>query len=124
MKTILRKLVSVLFYILPARFALRLLLRLDNWIYYLLGKEATHANHGVHPKHHYLGYHEFFIQHIHSQDRVLAIGCGNGVVALEVAEKTGAKIVNASQLAIDQIEMHWGEIWSKLHPIESEPLCT
>ena len=91
-KTILRKSGLSLLYLLPDRFALRILLKMDNWVYYLLGQEATHANHGIHPKHRYLGYHDFFIKYIQSQDRVLDIGCGNGVVALEIAQRTGAKV--------------------------------
>jgi SAM-dependent methyltransferase len=92
MKTLLRKSGLSLLYLLPGRFALKTLLKMDNWIYYLVGKEATHLNKGIHPKHRYLGYHDFFIKHIQSQERVLDIGCGNGVVALEIAQQTGAKV--------------------------------
>jgi 2-polyprenyl-3-methyl-5-hydroxy-6-metoxy-1,4-benzoquinol methylase len=65
---------------------------MDNWIYYLVGKIAAHANNGIHPKHRYMKYHAFFINRISPGEHVLDIGCGNGVVALEIAQKTGAKV--------------------------------
>jgi len=65
---------------------------MDNWIYYLVGKIATHANHGIHPKHRYMKYHDFFINRISPGDHVLDIGCGNGVVDIEIVQKTGAKV--------------------------------
>jgi SAM-dependent methyltransferase len=79
-------------YILPAKALMRFLLEIDNWNYFLLGKISTHANNGVHPKHRYMNYHDFFFDRIASGDQVLDIGCGNGVVDLEIAQKTGVKV--------------------------------
>jgi 2-polyprenyl-3-methyl-5-hydroxy-6-metoxy-1,4-benzoquinol methylase len=91
-KSLLRNTFLNILFILPHRFTLRFLLSLDNWIYYLVGKVATHANNGIHPKHRYMKYHEFFINRILPNDNVLDIGCGNGVVDIEIAQRTGAKV--------------------------------
>lgn len=46
----------------------------------------------IHPKHRLMGYHEFFIVRIKEGERVLDIGCGNGIVAFDIAKSTGAYV--------------------------------
>ncbi len=41
----------------------------------------------LHPKHRLMKYHDFFINHISHDDIVLDVGCGNGVLALDIAKK-------------------------------------
>ena len=54
---------------------------------------ATRYGGGLHPKHRLTKYHDFFVENINSQDKVLDIGCGCGAVAFSIAEKTGSKVV-------------------------------
>jgi SAM-dependent methyltransferase len=42
---------------------------------------------GTHPKHRLLKYHDFFLDNITANDRVLDIGCGNGELAFDIAKK-------------------------------------
>lgn len=55
--------------------------------YQKLGKYATILEGGVHPKHRLLNYHKFFIENVNPEDAVLDLGCGNSLVALDVANK-------------------------------------
>lgn len=68
-------------------FLIRLLCRLHNFTYFLIGQLASKRNHGVNPKHEIMRYHDFFISHVTPNDTVLDIGCGLGLVAIDVAQK-------------------------------------
>ena len=57
-----------------------------------LGKYAAVLEGGVHPKHRLMKYHQFFVDNVESEDVVLDIGCGNGLLALDIAQKA-TKIV-------------------------------
>jgi SAM-dependent methyltransferase len=48
---------------------------------------------GVHAKHRLTGYHDFFVERIHADERVLDVGCHKGELAFDVAERTGARVV-------------------------------
>lgn len=72
--------------------ALRMLFRLDQRLYSLHGEQAIRYGEGLHPKHRLMRYHDFFIEHVRSGDRVLDIGCGIGAVAFDVASSTGAAV--------------------------------
>ncbi len=78
---------------LPADEALRFLFRLDAELYQLQGRKATDYGGGTHTKHRHLRYHDFFVDRIGAGDRVLDIGCGNGALARDVAERAGARVV-------------------------------
>ncbi len=76
----------------------RLALHLHNFAYKLASKLAILADGELHPKHRLMNYHQFFLDHISSQDRVLDIGCGNGALAFDLAKKA------AHVIAIDTNE--------------------
>lgn len=65
----------------------KLALRLHSFAYKLASKFAIHAEGGLHPKHRLMNYHQFFLDHIQPEDRVLDIGCGNGALAFDLAKK-------------------------------------
>lgn len=75
---------------LPYDEALRFLFSLDAALYALQGPLAVLYGGGEHTKHRHTGYHNFFINRIGKGDRVLDVGCGVGIVANELAEKSGA----------------------------------
>jgi len=66
---------------------IKLLLSIDNFIYSKISKYAVVMGNGIHPKHRLIRYHDFFLKNIKTNDTVLDIGCGNGVVAYDVARK-------------------------------------
>ena len=72
--------------------ALRLLFRLDAAIYSLEGKKAVDYDGGIHTKHRHTRYHDFFINNIQPDERILDVGCGIGALAYDVAEKSQAHV--------------------------------
>ncbi|MCG2690382.1 class I SAM-dependent methyltransferase [Candidatus Parcubacteria bacterium] len=69
------------------RFFIKMVLRVDNFIYYLLSFLAVKAEKGRHPKHRLIGYHQFFLNNIKAGERVLDIGCGQGFLSFSIAQK-------------------------------------
>lgn len=67
-------------------------LQFSNFIYKLISFLAIKAEDGLHPKHRLIGYHNFFIENVSKEDKVLDIGCGNGALAYDVAGKAKAVI--------------------------------
>jgi len=82
---------------LPADEALRFVLQIDNQLYQLIGEQAVRYGNGIHPKHHHTDYHNFFVSRIPPGSRVLDVGCGNGLLAYEIA----TRIPRSKVLAID-----------------------
>lgn len=78
---------------LPPDRTLRMLFRMEQWLYYLEGQMAIAYGNGVHVKHQHMNYHRFFIERIHAGERVLDIGSHNGAVAHDIAANTGAQVV-------------------------------
>lgn len=72
--------------------SLTLLLKLDNRLYELQGKQAIAYGNGVHTKHRHMNYHDFFVKNIQTKEHVLDIGCGYGAVAYTIALKVDAHI--------------------------------
>ena len=84
------------------RLILRMLMHLDNFCYKNISQFGTIAEGGIHPKHRLMNYHQFFVDNVDPQDTVLDIGCGNGFLTYDVAEK--ARSVTAIDLNEANIE--------------------
>ena len=54
---------------------------------WIINERAIKYGKGIHPKHRLTNYHDFFIERVKDGDRVLDVGCGNGVVAMDIASK-------------------------------------
>ncbi|MEW6386841.1 MAG: class I SAM-dependent methyltransferase [Thermodesulfobacteriota bacterium] len=76
----------------PAR-ALQALLTADQELNRFIDQEAVRYGQGVHAKHRLTKYHDFFVRRIGPGEKVLDVGCGNGLVAYAVAEGAGAWVV-------------------------------
>ncbi len=86
---------------LIAKSLTRLMLRVNNFSYRMAGYLSQFSEPDwIHPKHRLMNYHQFFLDNIESNELVLDIGCGNGLVARDIAMK--AKEVTA----IDINERH------------------
>jgi SAM-dependent methyltransferase len=75
------------------RRALRELLTVYGDAYVHMDRGAVDYGDGEHPKHRLTRYHDFFVDRIHADERVLDVGCGIGSVAYDVAERAGASVV-------------------------------
>lgn len=73
--------------------ALRTMLVLQEDIEGLIDKAAIAYDGGVHAKHRLMRYHDFFVEHIGADDRVLDVGCGKGELAHDIATRSGATVV-------------------------------
>lgn len=63
-------------------------LKLHNFFYSLSSFLSIKNELGLHPKHRLIDYHKFFINNIEAKDIVLDIGCGNGALTFDVAQKS------------------------------------
>jgi SAM-dependent methyltransferase len=88
---------------LPPADALKFLFTLDADLYPIQGWASVAYGGGIHTKHRHTKYHDFFVNRVKRDERVLDIGCGNGALSLDVAEKAGAYVVgidmNADNIA-------------------------
>jgi ubiquinone/menaquinone biosynthesis C-methylase UbiE len=89
--------------------ALSFLFRLDTAIYLLEGQKAIDYNGGIHTKHRHTRYHDFFIQNIRPDERVLDIGCGIGALAYDIAERSRAQVtaIDLKPEAIAKASQHY-----------------
>ena len=92
LEAVIRRLVEYRASRLSADESLRFLFRLDERLYKLQGQKAIEYGGGVHTKHRHIRYHDFFVNRIRPGERVLDIGCGNGALAYDVAERAGANV--------------------------------
>jgi 2-polyprenyl-3-methyl-5-hydroxy-6-metoxy-1,4-benzoquinol methylase len=101
-KLILRTL-SFILDILPARWTMKTLFKIDQMFYYLQQQAALRYGNGVHPKHRLLNYHQFFANRISTDEAVLDIGCGYGALAHSIGE-AGAKVtgIDYNEKSLDQ----------------------
>ena len=73
--------------------AMRQLLQLYDDAYHGVDLGAIDYDEGVHAKHRLTRYHDFFVERMHADERVLDVGCGKGELAHDVAERSGAHVV-------------------------------
>lgn len=78
---------------LPGKEALQLLFTMDTRLYYLEKRKAVVYGNGIHPKHRQTNYHDFFVDRISKGSKVLDVGCGNGAVAFDIAQKTNSQVL-------------------------------
>ena len=76
----------------PFAKGLSFLLKLDNGLYSIQGECAVRYGKGVHPKHRLIRYHDFFVSRLRAGERVLDLGCGNGELAWDMAERGGVHV--------------------------------
>ena len=77
--------------ILPPREALVFMLNLHKRLLTLISARASDYEHGIHPKHRLMRYHDFFTERIKRDEKVLDIGSGIGFLAFDMA-KAGANV--------------------------------
>ncbi len=70
----------------------KFLLALDAPLYAMQGQAAIDAEGGLHPKHRLMRYHDFFVDRITPEQRVLDLGCGVGALAASIAQRSGASV--------------------------------
>lgn len=60
---------------------------INNFSYRVIGFFAIKDNGGVHPKHNIIKYHNFFIENISSNEKILDVGCSIGACAHAISQK-------------------------------------
>jgi len=87
---------------LPPLEALKFQFEIENKLYELQGQTSVRYGNGIHSKHRHLKYHDFFINNIPANSRILDVGCGNGSLAKSIATRTDKTKI----YAIDIIEQN------------------
>ncbi len=67
---------------------IKILLGIHSFSYRVVGFLSQRVeDDGLHPKHRLMNYHKFFVDNVDGNDVVLDIGCGNGALSYDVANK-------------------------------------
>jgi 2-polyprenyl-3-methyl-5-hydroxy-6-metoxy-1,4-benzoquinol methylase len=68
---------------------------------------AVELDGGIHAKHRLMRYHDFFLERVRADERVLDVGCGKGELAYDLATRGGVLVtgidVNAGSLAFARV---------------------
>tara|TARA_B100001989_G_scaffold73402_1_gene50186 strand:- start:103 stop:873 length:771 start_codon:yes stop_codon:yes gene_type:complete len=72
---------------------------------WIINERAIQYDNGVHPKHRITGYHNFFIDRIIDGESVLDVGCGIGVVAMDIASKRKKSLIIGVDINKGNIEI-------------------
>ncbi len=84
--------------------SLKFLFHLEKAIYSLQGQQAILYGRGIHTKHKHTQYHKFFTDNIKEGELVLDIGCGNGALTFDLAQKTNHGLVYGIDLVAGNID--------------------
>ena len=60
---------------------------MHNFCYKVISFLSVKYEGGIHPKHRLLNYHQFFIDNIEKDSKVLDVGCGSGELSFDLAKK-------------------------------------
>ena len=87
----LRKLLFTIFFIIESRGhdprkGLKSLFLIKDKLDWIINERALKYGSGIHPKHSLMKYHDFFSSRIKDGSKVLDVGCGIGIVSLNVAK--------------------------------------
>ncbi len=74
----------------PPPAALRSLLAIDDDLTWCINDVSLRYDDGVHVKHRLMRYHDFFVERVFPDERVIDLGCGYGAVAYSIAVRAGA----------------------------------
>lgn len=77
---------------------IKFLLEFDNKLYSLQKRAALEYGNGIHPKHRHMKYHDFFINNINKGENILDIGCGRGILANAIAERSECSKVHGIEI--------------------------
>ncbi len=60
--------------------------RIKDKLEWIINERSLKYENGIHPKHRLTDYHSFFIERIKNGEKILDVGCGNGMVAMSIAK--------------------------------------
>ena len=82
---------------------IKLLIKLHNYLYRRISGLSKKLNNSVHPKHRIMNFHQYFLDNIESDTKVLDIGCKYGEVTYDIANKASLVVacdIDEKSLAI------------------------
>lgn len=91
------------------KYLLNTYIKLHNYSYHKISQIILVLNDNIHPKHRIMNYHKFFIDNIANNDTVLDIGCGNGFLTYDLAEKAKEIVgidINSDKIAFAVKKFH------------------
>ena len=72
---------------------------------WVINERAIKYDSGIHPKHRLTGYHDFFIDSINDGESVLDVGCGIGVVAMDIATQRKKSLIIGVDINKENIQI-------------------
>lgn len=66
---------------------LKRVFKIKDKLEWIINERAIKYGNGIHPKHKVTNYHKFFVDRISNGETVLDVGCGNGIVAMDIASQ-------------------------------------